>query len=156
VEEFSVDTLNLKHALTGQGKGGVVLRWGCALSLSLALVACGGGGSSASDSANAGVSTGTDTTGVNTLNLLAGGVDAAGYVDGAGSAARFKRPWSIVNDGAGNVYVADDNSTIRKITPSGAVSTVVSWPGRERRIVMAADRAGNLYVPSDGIEKNHA
>jgi NHL repeat len=47
--------------------------------------------------------------------------------DGLGSAARFNRPWGIAIDGAGNLYVADSvNSAIRRVTPQGLVSTVVS------------------------------
>lgn len=55
--------------------------------------------------------------------LLAGGADNAVQADGQGSAARF---WNITDatvDAAGNLYVSDAN-TVRKVTPSGLVSTV--------------------------------
>jgi sugar lactone lactonase YvrE len=55
----------------------------------------------------------------------------AGSTDAIGSAARFNSPTGLAVDSAGNVYVADTgNHTIRKITPAGAVSTVVGVAGQ--------------------------
>jgi hypothetical protein len=49
---------------------------------------------------------------------------AKGNTNGNGASARFSSPQGITVDSAGNVYVADTgNCLIRKITPSGAVST---------------------------------
>lgn len=49
----------------------------------------------------------------------------AGYIDGASSVAKFKNAVAIAIDSSGNLYVADDgNSRVRKITPSGQVSTL--------------------------------
>jgi sugar lactone lactonase YvrE len=61
------------------------------------------------------------------VSTLAGSAtDVAGYVDGAGSVARFNQPIDLKVDSAGNVYAAEKfNKTIRKITPAGVVSTVV-------------------------------
>jgi sugar lactone lactonase YvrE len=64
------------------------------------------------------------------VTTLAGRATVAGSADGVGSAARFFAPYGIKLDAAGNVYVADtSNTTVRKITPDGSVSTVVSAAG---------------------------
>ncbi len=56
------------------------------------------------------------------LEVFVGG--AGGYVDGVGSEARFNNPSQGVCDDDGNIYVADcGNNCIRKITPSGIVTT---------------------------------
>jgi sugar lactone lactonase YvrE len=57
-----------------------------------------------------------------------GGV--AGSTDGTGVAALFSQPDGVAAGSDGNVYVADTgNSTIRKITPSGVVTTIAGVPG---------------------------
>jgi sugar lactone lactonase YvrE len=65
------------------------------------------------------------------VTTLAGTAGVPGSTDGTGAAASFRSPRGIAADSAGNVYVADrDNSTIRKITPAGVVSTVVGGVGQ--------------------------
>src|SRR6266704_771611 len=59
-----------------------------------------------------------------TFTTLAGAA-SPGSADGTGSAARFSQPSGVATDSSGNVYVADSfPSTIRKITPAGAVTTL--------------------------------
>lgn len=88
------------------------------------------------------------------------GSGAAGSDDGQGTNASFREPWGITVDSLGNVFVADTkNNKIRKITPSGLVSTVagtgrfgitdavnplVASFGNPTGI--AVDKKGNLYV----------
>ena len=62
-----------------------------------------------------------------------------GNKDGQGSAARFLSPNGVAVDKNGNVYVADtNNSTIRKITPQGLVTTLAGTAG----VIGSADGTG--------------
>ena len=71
------------------------------------------------------------------VSTLAGHAGSVGIEDGSGSRSRFIKPVSVAVDGGGSVYVADEgNSSIRKITPAGFVSTMAG--GRER-ILESAD-----------------
>jgi hypothetical protein len=108
--------------------------------------------------------------GQNTIRKISGGTVstfagtaaiAGGSADGAGAAARFSGPLGIAVDGSGTVYVADSgNSLIRKITPSGVVSTLAGGGGGACALqdgagsaarfcapeALAVDVAGNVYV----------
>jgi len=53
-----------------------------------------------------------------------------GGIDGTAAVATFNHPQDLVVDPAGNVFVANtSNSTIRKISPAGMVSTVMGVAG---------------------------
>ncbi|MEO6993833.1 MAG: immunoglobulin domain-containing protein [Lacunisphaera sp.] len=91
---------------------------------------------------------------------LAGAPGGPGKADGVGTAARFNYATGVVADSAGNVYVTDSHGeTIRKITPSGIVTTIAGTPtvagstdgtGAAARFNYptgpALDRSGNLFV----------
>lgn len=65
-----------------------------------------------------------------TLTTLAGSTSGGGYVDANGTDARFSWPHGVTVDTSGNVFVADrGNHVIRKITPSGDVTTVAGMAG---------------------------
>jgi sugar lactone lactonase YvrE len=100
-----------------------------------------------------------------TMTTLAGS-GSPGSTDGGGTAASFRHPSGLAVDLAGNVYVADSgNRTIRKITPSGFVTTLAGsgTPGSADGTGTAAsfnspadvalDGAGNLYVADSGNNK---
>lgn len=60
------------------------------------------------------------------VRRVAGKVGQQGLSDGSGSAARFKYPGRPVEDDQGNLWLADqDRCAIRRISPDGAVSTLM-------------------------------
>ena len=59
------------------------------------------------------------------VSTLAGSPGLHGNADGTGADAGFFIPMGVAVDNSGNVYVADTgNCTIRKVTPSGVVTTL--------------------------------
>ena len=76
------------------------------------------------------------------VTTLAGLAGVSGSADGTGSAARFYFPSGIAADEDGNLYVADYNTGLRKITPDGVVTTLTD--GFSPR-GLATDSAGNVY-----------
>jgi sugar lactone lactonase YvrE len=96
-----------------------------------ALALDGAGDLFISDSGNDTVRQLSLSTGV--VTTVAGMAGQKGPTDATGTAARFYQPASMVDDGAGSLYVADSGAgTIRKIdTSSWAVTTVagVAAPG---------------------------
>ncbi|MCX6953098.1 MAG: immunoglobulin domain-containing protein, partial [Verrucomicrobia bacterium] len=74
------------------------------------------------------------------VTTIAGMRGNPGGADGIGSGARFNQPDGIAVDSTGVLYVADWlNSTIRKISPDGAVSTLAGLAG----VVGSADGVGS-------------
>jgi serine/threonine protein kinase/sugar lactone lactonase YvrE len=94
------------------------------------------------------------------VRTLAGLASHPGSKDGIGNNARFRNPWGVAVDAAGNVLVTDmSNDTIRKITPAGVVSTLAGQAGTGGNVngvgagaqfnnpfALAVDKAGNVYV----------
>jgi len=74
-----------------------------------------------------------------------------GYVDGAGSTARFAKPTDIAVDVSGNIYVTDAyNHAIRKINTSQVVSTLTGGtPGYTNGTLAAAQFAGPYGITID-------
>jgi sugar lactone lactonase YvrE len=101
------------------------------------------------------------TTSAQVVTTLAGS-GAMGSEDGNGATASFSGPSGLAVDSAGNVYVADSgNHRIRKITPSGTVTTLAgsgnvgSADGRGTAASfrfprsVAVDTSGNAYVTEE-------
>jgi sugar lactone lactonase YvrE len=64
------------------------------------------------------------------VTTIAGAGAPCGAADGTGTAARFCNPFDITLDDAGNLYVTDlDNETMRRITPTGEVTTIAGAVG---------------------------
>jgi sugar lactone lactonase YvrE len=115
------------------------------------VVVNGAGTASATDVTDVAVSC---TTNPPTLSLFAGNMGGFGTLNGTGAAASFGSLTGVVVDPAGDVYVADNISGIRKVTPSGAVTTFVDLSAASGSFgqgpsaigQLAVDASGNLYV----------
>jgi len=97
-----------------------------------------------------------------TVSTFAG--STAGFIDaGTGTSARFDHPSGVAVDSGGTLYVADEyNHRIRKVTPSGSVSTVAGSgvagfadgaAGVAKFLFptgVALDAVGDIYVADSG------
>lgn len=82
------------------------------------------------------------------VTTLAGTAGRFGTTDGTGGAAQFRYPTGIAVDLQGNVFVADEFFSIRKIATDGSVVTLVAaYNGRS----VAVDVNGDLYVVVRGV-----
>jgi len=110
------------------------------------------------------------------VTTLAGTAGAFGNVDATGAAARFSDPIGVAVDAGGNVYVtaapgqippfsssaypaASGNTTIRKITPAGVVTTLAGSAGQRGEVDgvgsaarfdglngLTVDQTGNVFA----------
>jgi sugar lactone lactonase YvrE len=83
------------------------------------------------------------------VSTFAGGF--GGSADGVGTRAEFYDPSGLAFDRAGNLYVLDSgNSTVRKISPAGVVTTIAGAP-RQTGLVDGLGAAARFYFPRLGI-----
>jgi sugar lactone lactonase YvrE len=112
----------------------------------------------------------TSASALLTVNLgqvfttLAGTAAVTGSTDGAGTNARFSSATNVAVDALGTLYVADTgNHVIRKISPSGIVTTLAGLAGASGSVDgfaslarfnspsgIAVDGAGTVYVADSG------
>ena len=84
--------------------------------------------------------------------------------NGPATSAELNSPYGVALDASGNLYIADlDNNRIRKVSPSGIITTVAgngglgysgdNGPATSAELFvpagMAMDASGNLYIADD-------
>ena len=93
------------------------------------------------------------------VTTFAGIMGVRGYQDGAATVAEFNEPWGLAIDNSDNIYVGDaKNNVIRKITPTGIVSTLAgsrtpafadgvgTSASFDYPAAVGIDLSGNIYV----------
>nr|WP_315469214.1 hypothetical protein [uncultured Undibacterium sp.] len=91
-------------------------------------------------------------------SLFAGSVGNSGNIDGMQGLARFDMPYTIAIDINDNLYVADGNDFIRKITPQGLVSHIRTYANNNSSQEIwlnfasgiSVDGLGNIFVAISG------
>lgn len=79
------------------------------------------------------------------FSILAGGRN--GTNNGAGTNASFDGPHGVTLDSATNIYVGEFSSgLLRKISPSGVVTTLASGFGANNAVGVCVDSSNNVYV----------
>jgi len=141
----------------------------CTVSLSACKLFASKSSSSSSSSSNSSNSSSSSSgacvppSGTAHVSTLAGG--PLGHDDGIGTSASFSAASSLAVDSAGNIFAVDSNNNeIRKVTPSGVVTTFAGsrtsgfsdGTGTDARFNnpfgIAIDPVGNLFV---GDMQNH-
>ncbi|MGZ4001089.1 MAG: SMP-30/gluconolactonase/LRE family protein [Mucilaginibacter sp.] len=81
------------------------------------------------------------------VTKVAGQVGVFNNTDGQGTAATFAYPDGLAIDASGNIFIADwNNGAIRKMTPTGAVTTFYQEIGAFAPNGITFDSSGNLLV----------
>jgi streptogramin lyase len=100
------------------------------------------------------------------VTLFAGTPTIWGHNDGTAFSAKFKQLVGLTFDPSGNLFAVESSGTVRKIDPSGLVSTVAGAPdqagyangnGTAARFYVptgiASDSLGNLYVADQAAHR---
>jgi sugar lactone lactonase YvrE len=86
------------------------------------------------------------------------GDGTSGRIDATGTAARINFPQGMAIDAAGNLYITDNSTFVRKITPAGVVTTIagsttagyadgpVATAQFGYLVGIAVDKDGNIFV----------
>jgi len=75
------------------------------------------------------------------------GSGVGGLADGVGKAAQFSRPYGIAMTADGTMYVSDSgNGAVRRVTPDGTVTTVLSDVDFNFPRGIAVDANGVVYI----------
>jgi len=77
-----------------------------------------------------------------------------GFKGGFGTNASFREPNNVAVDGTGNIFVSDDNNSIRLITPDGMVTTIVggAWGKNDGDGLSATFRhPSGLAINAEGV-----
>ncbi len=100
------------------------------------------------------------------VTTLAGSAGLGGSADGSGAAARFFNPKGVTVDGAGDLWITDASTTLRKVTTSGVVTTVAGanslygWVDGPAASARFNTPHGLAFLPSGQLaladEYNHA
>lgn len=99
-------------------------------------------------------------TPIGEVTTFVGTAGTAGHADGMGANASFSGPVAVASDKSGNLYVADyGNDIIRKVTPTGEVTTLAGMAGEKGDVdgtgaaarfttpySIAVDNEGNIFV----------
>ena len=103
-----------------------------------------------------------------TLSIFAGEVAASGYATpGPATQSMLNYPQGVAVDGSGNVYIADMNQVIEKVTTKGMLSifagvqggtgTPIPGPATQSHFNdpdgVATDAYGNVYVADSGNDR---